>query len=206
MGVETVAVAGCGVDSGGWILILGSWHTFPCHSVGRRKIPQMVRKNTKQTWPLRHAWLGLGTRVIRGWCSVLLRPDATVQALLRKDVINLKWTLGVYHWRCPDLTWSVSPHTVTRKITRATLKCCYALHSYVGTTFGCDKLLAEQHPPSRNGGKASEDSLLLLVLDSHSNRYRSCDNWRCHGIISSHCMGWYLIYVVLSIATATLNF
>ena len=37
----------------------------------------------------------------------------------------------------------------TSKNTKATLKCCSALHSYVGTSLNHDNLLVQQHPSSR---------------------------------------------------------
>ena len=55
--------------------------------------------------------------------------------------------------------WAVSQHTDTSKNTEATPKCCYSLYSYVGAIFSCDKLLASQHPFSRNGEKSSEDGI-----------------------------------------------
>ena len=38
--------------------------------------------------------------------------------------------------------WAVSQHTDTSKNTKATLKRCYALHSYAGTIFSHGKFLA----------------------------------------------------------------
>ena len=46
--------------------------------------------------------------------------------------------------------WAVPQHTDTSKNTKATLKCCYAPHSYLGTSLNHDKLLARKHPPSWN--------------------------------------------------------
>ena len=39
------------------------------------------------------------------------------------------------------VAWAVSQHTDSSKNTQATLKCCYTLHSYVGTISNHDKLL-----------------------------------------------------------------
>ena len=44
--------------------------------------------------------------------------------------------------------------------TKATWK-CNALHSYVATVFSHDKVLAYQHPPSRNGDHSSKDCMWL---------------------------------------------
>lgn len=52
-------------------------------------------------------------------------------------------------------------HTDTTKTTMATLKCCYALHSNVGTIFSHDNLFAQQPLLSRNGDKSSEDSVWM---------------------------------------------
>ena len=43
----------------------------------------------------------------------------------------------------------------TGKSAKDSLKCCYTPHSYVGAIFSRDKLLAQQCPPSRNGGESS---------------------------------------------------
>ena len=43
---------------------------------------------------------------------------------------------------CVTTHWHQQEH-------KATLKCGYVRHSYVGTIFSHDKLLAQQHPPSR---------------------------------------------------------
>ena len=59
------------------------------------------------------------------------------------------------------LAWVTSQPTDTSKNTRATLKCCYALHNYAGTVFCRDKLLMWQHPPSRTGNQSPEDSMWL---------------------------------------------
>ena len=53
---------------------------------------------------------------------------------------------------------SVSRHDDTSKNTRATLK-CYAPHTYAGAVFIYGELFAQQHPPSRNGDKSSEDDV-----------------------------------------------
>ena len=58
--------------------------------------------------------------------------------------------------------WAVSQHTDTIKNTKATLKYCYALHSYMEIIYSLAKLLA-QHPSSRNGDKSSEDGVLVAV-------------------------------------------
>ena len=55
----------------------------------------------------------------------------------------------------------MSHYTETKENTKAILKSCYVLHGYVGTIFSYDKLLAEQHPPSRNGDKSSDDGVWL---------------------------------------------
>ena len=48
--------------------------------------------------------------------------------------------------------WAVSQHIDTIMNTEATLRCCYTvLNSYVEIIFSHHKLLANQHPPSRNG-------------------------------------------------------
>ena len=59
------------------------------------------------------------------------------------------------------LAWAVSQHTDTSKSTKATSKCCYALHSYAGTVFSHDTFLASQHPLSTNGDKFSKDGMWL---------------------------------------------
>ena len=40
----------------------------------------------------------------------------------------------------------------------------FALHTLRGTIFSHDRLLAEQHPSSRNGGRSSEDGVRLSML------------------------------------------
>ena len=67
------------------------------------------------------------------------------------------WQYSLFIWVCLALAWTVSQDTDTSKNTKATLKCCYALHSYLVTVFSHDKLLAWQHPPSWNRDKSSED-------------------------------------------------
>ena len=57
----------------------------------------------------------------------------------------------------------MSQHTDASKNTTTTLKCCYALHSYVGTVFRHDKLLALQHQLSRNADESLEDSMWLPI-------------------------------------------
>ena len=46
-------------------------------------------------------------------------------------------------------------HIDTSKNTKATSKGCHVRHSYAGTVFSHNKLLAWQHPPSRNGDQSS---------------------------------------------------
>ena len=52
----------------------------------------------------------------------------------------------------------------------AKLKCSNAQHSYVGTIFSDDKLLAWQHPPSRTREKSYEDSMWQGNLEKGHTR------------------------------------
>ena len=79
------------------------------------------------------------------------------------------------------LVWAVSQHTDTSKNTKATLKCCHALHSYVGAIFSCGKLLAQQYPPSTNANKPSEDGMWLLMWQGNNKKLK----WRTQ---SSHTL------------------
>ena len=51
--------------------------------------------------------------------------------------------------------------THCHKNIKATLKCCYALHDDVGTTFSHDRHLVWEHPPSKDWEKSSEDGMWL---------------------------------------------
>ena len=71
------------------------------------------------------------------------------------------------------LAWAVSQHTDNSKNTKATSKCCYALHTYVETIFSSDKFHAEQHPPSRNGDKSPEDDTWLPMWRGNKTKRSS---------------------------------
>ena len=67
-------------------------------------------------------------------------------------------------------TSKASKASKASKTIKAALE-CYALHSYVGTAFGDDKLLAEQHLSSRNGDKSSEDGVWLSMWHGNKNSH-----------------------------------
>ena len=95
------------------------------------------------------------------------------QSTPSSDIISSTDSPTIFFFSCSEtpsiVGWAVSQHTDSSKNTQATLKCCYALHSYVGTILNHDTLLESQHPSSRNGGKSSEDSVWLPMWCGNKN-------------------------------------
>ena len=80
----------------------------------------------------------------RRWREIWEQPVSTFDQGLKLMPVVCHLHTVCQFYTCSHLPWSGSgpQHPNTSKITKPTSKCCYALHSYVGTIFSHDKLLA----------------------------------------------------------------
>ena len=76
------------------------------------------------------------------------------------------WDTKAFLAGLTSLAWAVPQHVVSSRNAMATLR-WWSLHSYTGTLFIRDRLLAQQHSPSTSGNKASEDGVGLPVWWGH---------------------------------------
>ena len=91
------------------------------------------------------------------------------------------------------LAVAMSQHIDASKNTTTTLKCCYALHSYVGTVFRHDKLLALQHQLSRNADESLEYSIWLpigRVTKRNSHTHNPPIQWMAFANVQMLYTGW----------------
>ena len=70
------------------------------------------------------------------YCTKLYAVNAILHHNLMTDTYSLELT------KVSVLTRAASQHTDTSKNTKTTVKCCYVLHSYVGTIFSHVKVLS----------------------------------------------------------------
>ena len=93
----------------------------------------------------RRLWLQHLTRVHLGWDCVITptpRCNTLPEYTLAGTVSSHRHQGATFDQSTP---WLGRCHDTD---TKATLKCCYALHGYVGTTSSYNEFLEQQHPPS----------------------------------------------------------
>ena len=131
---------------------------FEIYGLKTNKKELLVLKSKKFIWQLvflcgDHVWLCLT------WLSLESECSCSVPLTLTGSKSKVCWDHNDLIYKCGIPSWlGLSQDTDTSKKTMVTLKCCYVLQGYMGTTLSHDKLHAYQHPRPRNGDKSSEDS------------------------------------------------